>query len=64
MAPLIHRRETVARTAAQALVKFLGAQYSGSDGVGHGSVVDSTQDARKVYDDHKATPRLFLTPTP
>ena len=27
------------------------------------STLDSTQDARKVYDDHKATQKLFLTPT-
>ena len=27
------------------------------------STLQSTQDARKVYDDHKATQKLFLTPT-
>ena len=89
-------------TVAQALVKFLGVQYSESDGeeqklfagclgiFGHGNVagvgqallqaeleepdalrwwdvpvsetstLDSTQQARKTYDKHKATQRLFL----
>ncbi len=27
------------------------------------STLQSTQDARTVYDDHKATQKLFLTPT-
>jgi TPP-dependent trihydroxycyclohexane-1,2-dione (THcHDO) dehydratase len=44
--------DTIQLTVAQPLVKFLGAQYS---------VVCSAGDvARKTYDKHKATQKLFL----
>jgi TPP-dependent trihydroxycyclohexane-1,2-dione (THcHDO) dehydratase len=67
-------------TVAQALVKFLSAQYSESDGdvetdplvgvpdseslwdvpVSETSALESTQQARKTYEEHKATQKLFL----
>jgi predicted kinase len=52
-------------TVAQALVEFLGAQYSESDGEEQKlssatSTPESTQQAPKTYEEYKATRRLFL----
>jgi len=57
--------ETVRLTVGQALVRFLGAQYSESDGEeqklsSRHSHPRINQQARKTYEEYKATQRLFL----
>ena len=66
--------EVVELTVAQAMVRFLSAQYSESDGVeqrlfagcfgvvpvSETSTLASTRDARVTYEQHKATQKNYL----
>ena len=51
---------TVNLTVAQAVVKFLGGQYSESDGVETMLFAVTATRARKVCAEHQATQKLFL----